>query len=92
MQLIPALKSSNIEIAKTIDVDTQRKYFKVLSEHFIVAVQSFGINEVTYKQYCPMADSDKGAYWLSKEKQVLNPYFGDMMLKCGEVKETINNN
>ncbi|RLK06768.1 efflux RND transporter periplasmic adaptor subunit [Tenacibaculum discolor] len=92
MQLIPALKSSNIEIAKTTDVDTQRKYFKVLSEHFIMAVQSFGINEVTYKQYCPMADSDKGAYWLSKEKQVLNPYFGDMMLKCGEVKETINNN
>ena len=34
-----------------------------------------------------MADSDKGAYWLSKEKQVLNPYFGDMMLKCGEVKK-----
>lgn len=92
MQLIPALKSSNIEIAETTDVDTQRKYFKVLSEHFIVAVQSFGINEVAYKQYCPMADSDKGAYWLSKEKQVLNPYFGDMMLKCGEVKETINNN
>ena len=92
MQLIPALKSSNMEIAKTTDVDTQRKYFKVLSEHFIVAVQSFGINEVAYKQYCPMADSDKGACWLSKEKQVLNPYFGDMMLKCGEVKETINNN
>ncbi|MDO6675476.1 efflux RND transporter periplasmic adaptor subunit [Tenacibaculum sp. 1_MG-2023] len=92
MQLIPALKSSNAEIAKTTDVAIQRKYFKVVSEHFIMAVQSFGINEVTYKQYCPMADSDKGAYWLSKEKQVLNPYFGDSMLKCGEVKETINNN
>ncbi|MGG6231024.1 efflux RND transporter periplasmic adaptor subunit [Tenacibaculum sp. SDUM215027] len=92
MQLIPALKSSNAEIAKTTDVAIQRKYFKIVSDNFIKAVQSFGINEVTYKQYCPMADSDKGAYWLSKEKQVLNPYFGDMMLKCGEVKETINNN
>ncbi|REH54681.1 Cu(I)/Ag(I) efflux system membrane fusion protein [Tenacibaculum gallaicum] len=92
MQLIPALKSSNEEIAKTADVAIQRKYFKIVSDNFIKAVQSFGINEVTYKQYCPMADSDKGAYWLSKEKQVLNPYFGDMMLKCGEVKETINNN
>lgn len=92
MQIAPALKSSTAEIAKATDVDVQRKHFKVLSEHFIMAVQSFGINEVTYKQYCPMADSDKGAYWLSKEKQVLNPYFGDMMLKCGEVKETIINN
>lgn len=91
MQLIPALKSSNEEITKTTDVAIQRKHFKVVSEHFIKAVQSFGINEVTYKQYCPMADSDKGAYWLSKEKQVLNPYFGDSMLKCGEVKEIINN-
>ncbi|KAF9659975.1 efflux RND transporter periplasmic adaptor subunit [Tenacibaculum mesophilum] len=92
MQLVPALKSSNAEIGKTTDVSAQRKYFKVLSEHFIIAVQSFGINEVTYKQYCPMADSDKGAYWLSKEKQVLNPYFGEGMLKCGEVKEIITNN
>ncbi|MEQ3498367.1 efflux RND transporter periplasmic adaptor subunit [Tenacibaculum sp. SSH1-16] len=91
MQLVPALKSSNEEITKTTDVAIQRKYFKVLSEHFIMAVQSFGISEVTYKQYCPMADSDKGAYWLSKEKQVLNPYFGEGMLKCGEVKEIINN-
>ncbi|GFD80906.1 efflux RND transporter periplasmic adaptor subunit [Tenacibaculum mesophilum] len=92
LQLVPALKSSNAEIVKITDVSAQRKYFKVLSEHFIIAVQSFGINEVTYKQYCPMADSDKGAYWLSKEKQVLNPYFGEGMLKCGEVKEIITNN
>ncbi|WGH75218.1 efflux RND transporter periplasmic adaptor subunit [Tenacibaculum tangerinum] len=92
MQLIHRLKSSSTEIAKTTDVAVQRTYFKTLSDNFITAVQFFGINEVTYKQYCPMADSDKGAYWLSKEKQVLNPYFGDMMLKCGEVKETINSN
>ncbi|UTD16411.1 efflux RND transporter periplasmic adaptor subunit [Tenacibaculum mesophilum] len=92
LQLVPALKSSNAEIVKITDVSAQRKYFKVLSEHFIIAVQSFGINEVAYKQYCPMADSDKGAYWLSKEKQVLNPYFGEGMLKCGEVKEIITNN
>ncbi|MDE0535359.1 efflux RND transporter periplasmic adaptor subunit [Tenacibaculum sp. L6] len=92
MQLVPLLKEGSADMAKTTDIDAQRKSFKTVSEHFIKAVQSFGINEVTYKQYCPMADSDKGAYWLSKEKQVLNPYFGDMMLKCGEVKETINNN
>ncbi len=36
-----------------------------------------------------MADNNNGAYWLSKEEQILNPYFGDAMLKCGEVKQTI---
>ena len=36
-----------------------------------------------------MADNNNGAYWLSKEEKVLNPYFGDAMLKCGEVKQVI---
>ncbi len=91
MMLNKTLKSSSNAIANSEDIKVQRKQFKILSEHFILAVQSFGINEISYQQYCPMADSDKGAYWLSKEKQVLNPYFGDMMLKCGEVKQVINN-
>ncbi|WP_010522578.1 efflux RND transporter periplasmic adaptor subunit [Aquimarina agarivorans] len=92
MPLNKTLKSSSNGIANSNDIKAQRNQFKILSEHFILAVQSFGINEVSYKQYCPMADRDKGAYWLSKEKQVLNPYFGDTMLKCGEVKQEINNN
>ncbi|MFY7672360.1 efflux RND transporter periplasmic adaptor subunit [Tenacibaculum sp. MEBiC06402] len=82
-------KSENIGQSK--DLKIQRKEFKPLSNHLITAVESFGITETTYKQFCPMADNDKGGFWLSKEDKVLNPYFGDMMLKCGEVKETINN-
>ena len=92
LKLATILNSSSKKIATSTDIVAQRKQFKIVSEHLILAIQSFGINETTYKQYCPMADSDKGAYWLSKEKQVLNPYFGNMMLKCGEVKEIINNN
>lgn len=92
MKLASSLNSSSKKIANSTDIVEQRKQFKIVSEHLISAVLSFGINETTYKQYCPMADSDKGAFWLSKEKQVLNPYFGNMMLKCGEIKQTINNN
>jgi len=92
MVLTKTLNSSSYTIANTSDIVVQRKQFKILSEHLISAVQQFGINETAYKQYCAMADGDKGAYWLSKEKQILNPYFGNMMLKCGEVKQIINNN
>ena len=67
----------------------QRDYFKQLSTHLIKAVQLFGVNEKVYVEFCPMADNNNGAYWLSKEEQILNPYFGDAMLKCGEVKQTI---
>ena len=43
-----------------------------------------------YVDYCPMAMNDKGAYWLSNRKDIRNPYFGDKLMTCGEVKETLN--
>ena len=33
----------------------------------------------------------QGANWISKEENIINPYFGDMMLTCGSVEEIINN-
>jgi hypothetical protein len=43
-----------------------------------------------YHTFCPMAFDDKGGYWLSEEKKVYNPYFGDEMLHCGKVTETLD--
>lgn len=42
-----------------------------------------------YRQHCPMADSNQGADWLSREEEIINPYFGEDMLSCGEVKSVI---
>ena len=39
--------------------------------------------------HCPMVYEDRGADWLQAEEPLQNPYFGAMMLKCGEVVETI---
>lgn len=89
MLLAKTIQSKTNAIQLSTDIKIQRKAFKPLSDHLIMAVSSFGIMEKTYKQFCPMANSDKGAYWLSKDSLVLNPYFGDQMLKCGEVKEAI---
>jgi Cu(I)/Ag(I) efflux system membrane fusion protein len=36
-----------------------------------------------------MALGDKGAYWLSEIKEINNPYFGEEMLRCGEITKTI---
>jgi Cu(I)/Ag(I) efflux system membrane fusion protein len=36
-----------------------------------------------------MAEDDSGAFWLSETEEIRNPYFGDMMLKCGENREII---
>jgi Cu(I)/Ag(I) efflux system membrane fusion protein len=37
-----------------------------------------------------MANNNKGAVWLSAEKDIMNPYYGDAMLTCGNVIEIIN--
>ncbi|GAB4328990.1 MAG: hypothetical protein OHK0038_02920 [Flammeovirgaceae bacterium] len=77
------------QIATTNNIDLQRKYFIVVSEKMIVFTRLFGANSEIYVQRCPMANQDKGATWLSLEKKIRNPYYGDMMLSCGEVVETI---
>ena len=76
-------------ISNTSSIKKQRNHFKQLSSYLTNAVQLFGINEKVYQQFCPMADNNNGAYWLSKEEKVINPYFGDAMLTCGEVKQVI---
>ncbi|WP_027879804.1 efflux RND transporter periplasmic adaptor subunit [Mesoflavibacter zeaxanthinifaciens] len=89
MSLEGEIKSSATSISETSDIKSQRDHFKHLSSHLINAVQLFGVNEKVYVEFCPMADNNNGAFWLSKEEKVINPYFGDAMLTCGEVKQVI---
>jgi len=73
---------------KTID-ELRSAYIKI-SRAMIALTNSFGaIGDTLYLQYCPMADNDKGANWLSTYSEIRNPYFGDMMLSCGETHDTI---
>ncbi len=39
--------------------------------------------------HCPMAFDFEGADWLQVGDEILNPYFGASMLRCGEVRATI---
>ena len=89
MSLAKDIKESANIIANATGVKEQRNHFKHLSSQLTRAVELFGVNEKVYKQFCPMADNNKGAFWLSKEEKVLNPYFGDAMLTCGSVVQTI---
>ncbi len=61
------------------------------NEAFYASITAFKIHQGTvYYQYCPMANGDKGAFWLSNIEGIENPYFGDEMLKCGETRETLD--
>lgn len=84
------IKANATQISESNDVNVQRKHFNDLSQNVYALVKSSSNKEGTiYKQFCPMAFNNTGAFWLAAEKEINNPYFGDKMLHCGMVKEEL---
>ena len=84
-----ALKGLLSKISEASEIEEQRSLFSDVTEKMTVIVnESISSGEV-YQQFCPMAFNNEGGYWLSTEEEIRNPYFGDRMLKCGKVTETI---
>lgn len=74
------------QIASLKDVNKQRDVFISLSNNMITLAKAAKLDDKdVFVQYCPM----KKASWLSTEQAVKNPYYGNAMLTCGSVKETI---
>ena len=76
-------------IAAAADVNDLRVAFKAVSEAMVVLAKHFGsLPSKTLSQVrCPMAFDNAGATWLQTDSDILNPYFGEVMLRCGEVVE-----
>lgn len=90
MTISKEISKSATAISETLDVEKQRNYFKNMSGLISKGIKLFGVNQKVYEQFCPMADNNKGAYWLSITKEIKNPYLGKAMLTCGEVKDEIH--
>lgn len=91
MNLLKPTKDNLNGIIQMKGLEMKRSHFSIVSNKLTEAVESFGFHsnnsESIYLEFCPMAFDNKGAYWLSDSKEIRNPYFGDAMLKCGEVKK-----
>lgn len=87
------LKSGYIDalalLAVEDNIDGQREAFEAVTQEMTNLVEGNIATGKLYYQYCPMAFNNKGAYWLSNEEAIRNPYFGDKMLKCGLVERDI---
>jgi Cu(I)/Ag(I) efflux system membrane fusion protein len=71
----------------------KRENFIYLSQPLIKIVEVFGPGDETlYVDYCPMANDNKGAYWISEVEEIRNPFMPEDMLTCGEVKKKISAN
>ncbi len=90
MTYLTAIQNSLTEIQSSEDIETQREAFRVVSDNLYKSVKAFGLNgKEAFYEYCPMAFNNEGGYWLSDEATIRNPYFGEKMLTCGEVKEKL---
>jgi len=84
---LDVFKSINIleSISKKTNLENQRADFVLLNESMIAIIMNVKSPQQTfYIQKCPMANSNKGASWISADKEIKNPYFGEAMLTCGE--------
>jgi hypothetical protein len=78
------------QMAATNDVKSQRILFLQVSQDVIPLVKGIKSPKAPiYVAYCPMANEGKGGYWLTAQKEIKNPYYGEDMLECGEIKEEI---
>jgi len=91
MEIRERLQKGAVKVARSQDIEALRTGFEDLSIGMAGAVERLGveIKGPVFELYCPMAFRDKGALWLQQDEDVRNPYFGAMMLKCGEVKRQL---
>ncbi len=89
MKVVNDLKEDAEHISETKDITHQRDHFMSLSKNLYAVLKVAKYETPIYYQFCPMANKGKGANWLSLENKIKNPYYGNQMLTCGKVVETI---
>jgi Cu(I)/Ag(I) efflux system membrane fusion protein len=74
------------------DIAKVRESFSPLARALSQVLAQWGssFSSELYLLHCPMAFKGQGADWIQTHQAVENPYFGDRMFACGEVKETLH--
>lgn len=85
----PEIRSMTLAMVNTDDIEKQRELFSQFTQKVEPLFKESITVGAIYKQFCPMAFNNKGGYWLSDVSEIKNPYYGEKMLKCGKVTETI---
>ena len=68
-------------LAATTDLQSARDAFGPLSDALIAYGRDVGFGELRLA-YCPMVDKE----WLQATSEIRNPFYGSMMLTCGEFR------
>ena len=90
MRLRAGLRDSLARAGEAADITALRSEFLPLSLLLIETAETLGPSrEPLYRAHCPMAFDNKGGDWITAEPKIENPYFGEAMFTCGEIKGRI---
>lgn len=90
-QIKETISSQAKTIVSTTGIDAKRKIFQTVSDGMFDLLRTVRYNGSTvYQDYCPMAFNNAGAAWLSNSREIVNPYFGEKMLHCGELRDSVS--
>lgn len=86
-QINESASQATQQFLKATVIEAARTAFAPISEQMEKAVRTFGSGGLApvYRLHCPM----RGANWLQPREQVNNPYYGESMLSCGSVTDTL---
>jgi len=92
MKALKSIDKNISAIERNSNIEEQRKAFGLLGKDLSDVIDMLGVEtengQALYLEFCPMADNEKGSFWLSYDKEIANPFFGASMISCGEVKKT----
>jgi hypothetical protein len=99
-QLIGSIGAESDGLLGEKDFTEKRRAFSMISQHLLPLLKqaAFGAQPV-YQQICPMAfNDDETAFWLSNQREIVNPYLGKKhpkyasgMLHCGQLGDSLSN-
>jgi uncharacterized protein YdbL (DUF1318 family) len=85
------ISSSAKALAAEKDIKNKRKEFEMIADAMWSLTRTVRYTgQKVYWQYCPMAFNNQGAYWMSNQREIRNPYFGNEMLNCGSVEDSLD--
>jgi Cu(I)/Ag(I) efflux system membrane fusion protein len=91
MKISKAIIAASADGAAAGDLVAARDAFYCVSQVVIELHDSYGhaVDGSFYLTFCPMARDNQGAFWLQQENIVWNSFYGEAMLRCGEIKKEL---
>jgi hypothetical protein len=86
-----SISGSAQALAAEKELINKRKEFEMIAESMWNLTRTVRYSgQKLYWQFCPMAFDNKGAHWISGEREIKNPYFGSQMLNCGSIEDSLS--